>query len=142
MARRWGQISGMKEALATLRDLDDAVAKDILEAAIDAPADFLTDKVQAAAPVSPRANNSTPGSLKASVKKRKGRANRKYKARRSIEASDVAAVPTEFGLSSRNYPAQPWFRPAVDNNRNEAAQMVADKIKDEIENGPWVKGRG
>lgn len=137
-----GYITGMKEALATLRDLDEAVQRDILEEAIDVPTDIMQREVQARAPVSPRANNSTPGSLKASVKKVKPKATKKYRTRREIQATDVAAVPTEFGLSSRDYPAQPWFRPAVDSKRNEAAQALANNIRSQIENGPWVKGRG
>jgi HK97 gp10 family phage protein len=132
-----GRIEGMTEAREALQQLGEHAQKIIGREAVNAAADLLVPEVARGAPVSGRARNPTPGSLQRSVRKRDAR-RRKTEVRVEVIADDVAAVPNEFGTSKMA--AQPFFRPAVDRNRERAARAVADTVKDEVENGPWVKG--
>lgn len=119
-----------------MRALSDHAQKQIGKVALKAGADVAVPRVRARAKVSTRASDPTPGSLQKSVHDKAGRA-RKGVDTRSIIADDVAAVPKEYGLTRRNYPAEPFFRPAMDAARADIGQAIADAIKDEVENGPW-----
>lgn len=139
MARRGtGYVTGMKEAREALHQLEAAVQRQIGLSALNAAGDVFVGEIQRRAPVSARGRNPTPGSLKASVKKKASR-SRKNLARIEIRADDVAAVPNELGTSKM--PPHPFFRPGVDAKRGEAAQALGDKLRTEIESGPWVKGK-
>lgn len=127
-----GFIDGMKGAREALQELSRATQRNVGKRALKAPAALLAAAVKAAAPVSARSGNKTPGSLKASVGTRDTKAQRGT-VRRTVIADDVAAVPTEFGLANRKYAAKPWFRPAVDANREAAARSLAEGVKIEIE---------
>ena len=143
MARNTGQtghIEGMKEAREALQALGAHVERQVGKLAVNAAADVFIPEIRRRAPVSTIPTNPTPGSLKQSIGKKQSR-SRKNLARVEIRADDVAAVPNELGLSRRDFPIQPFMRPAINAKREEAAQALADKIRDEVENGPWVKGR-
>lgn len=131
MARgKWGEITGMREARETLQQLARASQTAVGKRALRAPAAVLVQRVKDKAPVSKRASDPTPGSLRESV--REGRASsRKGQARIEIIAQDIAAVPNEFGTSKMA--AQPFFRPAVDAGREEAAQAMAEAVKSEVD---------
>lgn len=133
------RLEGVGGTLKAMRALSDHAQNQIGKVALKAAADELTPRVKARAKVSSRSGNPTPGSLQRSIGDKPGRA-RKGVATRAIIADDVAAVPKEYGLARRNYPAEPFFRPAIDSGRGAAAQAIADAIKDEVENGPWAKG--
>lgn len=126
----------MKEARRALQKLSAYAQKQIGKNALKAAADKLTPRVKARAKVSSRAGDPTRGSLQRSVRDKAGRAKKGVETR-AIIAEDIAAVPKEFGLARRNYPAEPWFRPAVDSGRQEAGEALADSIKNDVENGPW-----
>jgi hypothetical protein len=130
------RIEGMGPAVKRLRALSAYAEKQIGKAALKAAADKLVPRVKARAKVSQRANDPTRGSLQRSVRDKPGRAKKGVETR-LIVAEDVAAVPKEFGLSRRNYPAEPFFRPAIDSGRQAAGEAVAESIKDNVENGPW-----
>lgn len=126
----------MKEARAALQKLSAYAQKQIGKVALQAAAKIGSERVKARAKVGSRANDPTRGSLQRSVRDKPGRP-RKGAETRLIVAEDVAAVPKEFGLSRRNYPAEPFFRPAIDGAREEMGRAVADTVKDQVENGPW-----
>jgi hypothetical protein len=130
------RLEGMKEARETLRKLSAYAEKQIGENALAAAERKLTARVKAKAKVSTRANDPTRGSLQASVRGKKGRPKKGVQTR-LIVAEDVAAVPKELGLTRRNYPPEPFFRPAVDSGRQEAAEALAESIKHDVEHGPW-----
>lgn len=136
---RSGHIEGMKEARESLQQLNRHVQGLVGKVAVNAAADVFVDAITARAPVSDRPGNPTPGSLKRSIRKRSLRRTKNI-ARVEVIVDDVAAVPKEFGLATRDYPAEPFARPAVDDNRERAARALAGALKDEIEHGPWVKG--
>lgn len=135
------RLEGMGPSLKALRQLSDHVQKKVGKIALKAGAQPLVTRVKGKAKVSSRADNPTPGSLRQSVHDKPGRPSRGMDTR-AIIADDVAAVPKEFGLARRDYPAEPFFRPAVDAGRAEAGQAIADAIKNEVENGPWVAAKG
>jgi HK97 gp10 family phage protein len=130
------RIEGMKDATAALRKLSDYAQKQIGKNALKAAADVLTPRVKARAKVSGRAGDPTRGSLKASIRDKPGR-KKKGVETRVIIAEDVAAVAKEYGLTRRDYPAEPFFRPAVDSGRRVAGEALAQSIKDDVEHGPW-----
>ena len=136
------RIEGMEECIRSLHQLDAIAQRDIGEYALDGAMDVFVGAIRAKAPVSPRASDATPGSLKASVRKRKARATKKYLAKGEVSINDPAAAPLEFGLSSRDYPAEPFARPGVDAARGTAGEVVASRVREKVEHGPWVKGHG
>jgi hypothetical protein len=136
------RIEGLGDCIKSLHQLDAAIQRDVGEYALDGAMDVFVGAISNRAPVSPRASDATPGSLKASVRKRKARATKKYLAKGEININDPAAAPLEFGLSSRDYPAEPFARPAVDDARGHAGEVVASRVRERVEHGPWVKGRG
>lgn len=139
MARgKFGYIEGMKGAREALQQLDAHTQKVIGKRAVNAAADVFVAEIARRAPVSSRPSDPTPGSLKRSVRKRPSRSTKNL-ARAEVVADDVAAAPNEFGTSKMA--AQPFMRPAVDSKREAAAQAVADSVREDVEHGPWVRGR-
>lgn len=130
------RVEGMGPALQALRKLSLHAQNKIGKVALKAAADTLVPRVKAKARVSERSDDPTRGSLRDSVTSKPGRA-RKGVDTRAILVMDVAAVPKEFGLSRKDYPAEPFMRPAIDSGRAEAGQALADSIKNEVENGSW-----
>jgi HK97 gp10 family phage protein len=130
------RIEGMGPSLANLRRLSEYAEKQIGNNALKAGAAVAVKRVKAKAKVSSRANDPTRGSLKESVRDKPGRAKKGVDTR-AVIVEDVAAVAKEFGLSRRNYPAEPFARPAIDSAREEIGQAIADSVKNDVENGPW-----
>lgn len=130
------RLEGVGPTLKNMRALSNYAQNKIGKIALKAAADTLVPKVKAKARVSERPDDPTRGSLRDSVVSKAGR-TRKGVDTRAILATDVAAVPKEFGLTRKNYPAEPFFRPAVDAGRADAGQALADAIKNEVENGSW-----
>lgn len=126
----WGRVEGMKEAREALQELDRRTQIGVGKRALRAPGEVFVRAVKAKAPVSRRAGNPTPGSLRESITIGDARTSR-GSARLAIIADDVAAVPNEFGTSKMT--AQPFFRPAVDAHRAEAAGAMADSVKTEVD---------
>lgn len=127
------EILGMKEARQKLQNLDAAVQRHIGLKGLNAAARLFAAEMSRRAKVSSRGRDPTRGSLKAAPKAGKARKTKRAMATVAIVIDDPAAVPQELGLARRNYPAQPFARPAVDSKRDEAAQLLADTIKAEID---------
>jgi HK97 gp10 family phage protein len=125
------RIEGFRECREALQELSTTVQRNVGRRALQVPAGIIRDAVEARAPVSPRGSNQTPGSLKASIKVGKENSKR-TEAKLHVIAEDVAAVPLEFGLTSRDYPAQPFFRPAVDSVEGQALQGFANALRPEV----------
>lgn len=130
MGGRVTRLEGFREAREQLHSLAKAAQTKIGNRAIMVPATVLADAVRAKAPVSTRERNKTKGSLRDSVKAAK---SRKEKGRPTavVLAEDVAAVPNEFGTSKMQ--PQPFFRPAVDANRDAAGRAFAEALKTEVD---------
>jgi hypothetical protein len=128
-----GQIAGMREARETLQELSRAVQTNVGKRSLkNGPAPVFVAAIKSRARVSSRANDPTPGSLRDSVKVGKS-SSRRGQARQEIVAEDIAAVPNEYGLKHRNYPAQPFFRPGIDSARAPAAAALAGQLKVEVD---------
>lgn len=128
----WGRIEGLRECREALQELSKTVQRNVGKRALKAPAAVLVRHIKAKARVSSRANNPTPGSMREAVKDVDARPE-KGRATRVILVEDVAAVPNEFGLARRDYPAKPFVRPGVDNGRVEAAEAMAEAVKREVD---------
>jgi hypothetical protein len=130
------RLEGMGPAIANLRKLSEYAQKQIGKNALQAGAAVAVKRVKAKAKVSTRANDPTPGSLKESVRDKPGRAKKGIDTR-AVVVEDVAAVPKEFGLTRRNYPPEPFARPAIDGAREEIGPAIAESVKNDVEHGPW-----
>lgn len=136
MAKGVSRIEGMGPAIANLRKLSAYAQSQIGMNALKAGAAVAVKRIKAKAKVSSRSNDPTRGSLQASVRDKAGRA-RKGIDTRAVVVEDVAAVPKEFGLTRRNYPPEPFARPAIDSGRTEIGEAIAESVKDDVEHGPW-----
>lgn len=125
------RLEGFKECREVLQELSKTVQRNTGRRALEVPAGIIAEAVKARAKVSDRAGNQTPGSLRESIKVGKERA-KGTQARIHVIADDVAAVPKEFGLTGRDYPAEPFFRPAVDAVANAAINAFAAALKPEV----------
>ncbi len=114
----------MKACREALAELDRLTQRNVGKRALRAPAEVIAGRVKANAPVSSRPGNKTPGSLRASVEV-KSPTSSKGRARITIVADDVAAVPMEFGRTGQ--PARPFFRPAVDSASDAAGEAMAGR---------------
>jgi hypothetical protein len=122
----------MREARETLQELGKRVETRVGQRSLMiGPGAVIEKAVSARAKASTRSNNPTPGSLKASPKVVKSR-KEKRGPRAAVLVEDPAAVPKEYGLRSRNYPPEPFFRPAVDASREQAGQAMAEALKSEV----------
>lgn len=126
------RLEGMRQARETMQELSKAVQRNIGKRALQQPAGIIAREVEVRAKVSNRVGNPTPGSLKASpvvvpAKSEKGRP------RVAVLVEDEAAVPKEYGLGRKDYPAEPFFRPAVDAKRAQAGQAMADAVRAEVD---------
>jgi HK97 gp10 family phage protein len=123
-------IEGMREAREKLQDLAKAAQTRIGNRSLERPAKVFVRRIKAKAQVSGRPGNPTPGSLRESISDAKARKER-GRPTRVIIADDVAAVPNEYGTSKMA--AQPFFKPAIDEGREEAGQAMADALKEEVD---------
>jgi hypothetical protein len=105
------KLEGFRECIAGLEEFSRTVAGNVVKRALVPPANLVGNAAQVRAPVSTAPHNPTPGSLKASKAIKPGRGSKTPTV--AVLFNDPAAVPTEYGLTSRNYPPKPWFRPAV-----------------------------
>lgn len=137
-----GRIEGMKEAREALQQLTRTVQRNVGRRALAAgPGKVFVRAISARAKVSGRAGDPTRGSLKASPKVVSARA-KKGAAAVAVLVDDPAAVPKEKGLARRNYPAEPFMRPAVDASRDEAAQAMAAEVKREVDEAARRAAKG
>lgn len=129
---KWGRIEGMREARKTLDELTRAVQRNVGKRALNASGEVFVKEVAARANVSQRVTNPTPGSLKASPRVVPARPQ-KGQVRVAVIVEDPASIPQEFGLTRRDYPADPFFVPAIEAKRNEAAHEFAEALKKEVD---------
>lgn len=128
-----GQIEGMKEAREALQDLERRIRNQVgKRSLLNGPAPVFVQSIKSKARVSSRSRDPTPGSLRDSVKAVNSRME-KGRPTVAILADDLAAVPNEYGLKHRNYPAHPFFRPGIDAVREEAGLAMAEQLKSEID---------
>lgn len=133
MVRPISRIEGLKECREALQQLSRTVQRNVGKKSLrNGPAPVLVASVKRRAPVSSRATDPTPASLQQSVHAVDSRPE-KGRATMAIVAEDPAAVPTELGLSGRNYPAQPWFRPGIDDASEAAFAAMAAQLKIEVD---------
>lgn len=125
------ELVGFKECREALAEFSRTVAGNVVKRALIPPAEIIGRAAQAAAPVSTRPHNPTPGSLKASMTISPGKGSKTPSV--AIIFNDAAAVPIEYGLSGRRYPAQPFFRPAVDANETAALHAFGAALKPGVE---------
>lgn len=133
MAKGIVRIEGFRECREALQDLSKAVQRGVGRRALLAPAGVIVAAVRSRAPVSSRPGDPTPGSLRDSITVRPEKSSRRSVAQVAVVAEDDAAVPKEFGLARRDYPPEPFFRPAVDAARMAAAQAFAAALKPEVD---------
>jgi hypothetical protein len=88
--------------------------------------------ISANAPISNDPHDKTPGSLKDSprVVPEKGK---RGGAQLAVVVEDPAAVPNEFGLSGKDFPAKPFARPAVDRIKGATLIAFGAALKPEID---------
>lgn len=128
-----GQIAGLREARETLQELGKSVRTSVGKKSLrNGPAPVFVASIKSKARVSSRANDPTPGSMRDAVKAGKA-SSRRGQARLEIVVDDVAAVPNEYGLKHRKYPAKPFMRPGIDHAREPAAVAMAEQLKIEID---------
>lgn len=128
-----GQIAGMREARETLQELGKTIATRVGKAALkNGPAPVFIAAIKSKARVSSRANDPTPGSMRDAVKIGKA-SSRRGQARLEIVVDDPAAVPNEYGLKHRKYPAHPFVRPGIDAARGAAAAAMAEQLRIEVD---------
>ena len=128
-----GTLAGMREARETLAELSKTVARNVGKRALkQGPGLVFVRSIKSKARVSSRANDPTPGSMRDAVEVVDSRAE-KGRATVAILVDDVAAVPNEFGLKHRKYPAKPFMRPGVDSARIEAAEALAVELRSEVD---------
>jgi hypothetical protein len=128
-----GQISGLREAREAMQELERRVRNRVGKKALkNGPAPVFVASIKSKARVSSRASDPTPGSMRDAVKAVNSRMER-GRPTVAIIADDMAAVPNEFGLHHRNYPASPFFRPGIDAVRAEAGEAMAGALKSEMD---------
>lgn len=127
------RIEGFKECREALQELSKAVQRNVGKRALLAPAGLVVAAVKARAPISTRPGDPTPASLRDSVTIMPEKAAQRGVAQIAVVAEDEAAVPKEFGLASRDYPAEPFFRPAVDAVRIPSLHAFAAALKPEVD---------
>lgn len=126
------EMKGFKECREALQELTARVQKNVGKRALKPAAEVIRAEVASRAKVSSRPGNPTRGSLKAApevVVSKAGKSGPKM----AVLVDDIAAVPKEFGLSTRDYPAEPFFRPAIDAKSDEAARVFGQALKAEVE---------
>jgi hypothetical protein len=123
----------MREAREALADLSRTVQRNVGKRALKAgPGAVFVHSIKGKARVSTRATDPTPGSMRDAVKVVDSRTE-KGRATVAILVDDIAAVPNEFGLKHRNYPAQPFVRPGIDAARPAAAEAMGIELKREVD---------
>ena len=125
------ELAGAKETREALQELTKTVQRNVGRRALRVSAQIIASATEARAPVSSRASNRSPGSLKQSVDVVPHRS--KVGAAIAVIVKDVAAVPVEFGLTNRNYAAQPFFRPAISASESAAIAAFEAALKQEVE---------
>lgn len=128
-----GEIAGLREARETLQELGKSVATSVGKKSLkNGPAPVFVASIKSKARVSSRASDPTPGSMRDAVKTGKV-SSRRGQARLEIIVDDPAAVPNEYGLKHRKYPAHPFVRPGIDHARAPAAAAMAEQLKVEVD---------
>lgn len=127
------ELKGLKEVREGLAEFSRTIARNVGRRALLVPANIIGDRAQANAPVSTRPFNKTPGSLKASKEVKPAKTERRSIATVAIIFRDEAAVPTEYGLTTRDYPAQAWFRSAIDATIGQAEASFGRALTEEVE---------
>jgi len=127
------ELRGLKEVREGLAEFSRTIARNVAARALMVPANIIADRAQANAPVSNRPSDPSPRSLKNSKRVVRGKAGRGAMATVAIIFQDDAAVPTEYGLTTRDYPPQGWFRAAVDATNAQAQASFGSALTQEVE---------
>lgn len=130
MAVRRSLLQGAIECRESLRELRRGVRKGVGNRALIAPGKMIADAIAARAKVSARPSDPTPGSLKAAPRVVKAKARRGASAV-AVLIEDEAAVRKEYGLAHRDYPAEPFARPAIEASLPAANIVAAEAVKTE-----------
>lgn len=126
-ARRWGTyIDGAEDLVQLFQDMEET-AEEILENATKKAADMVLDEAKRRVPV-------RTGKLKDSLEIKKEKRKKKIKAVHQVRSKGVSQGGVRYAFAVENGTrlarAQPFLRPAVDENR----QKIINIIKEEIEN--------
>ena len=132
MAKGVTRLAGMREAREALQQLSKAVQRGVGKRALRVPARIVAEDTDRRAKVSSRASNPTPGSLKASPQVVDAKSE-KGSPRIAVLVEDPAAVPKEYGLGQKDYPAEPFFRPAVEAVREVAGRAMTAALRQEVD---------
>jgi HK97 gp10 family phage protein len=124
MAKTRNVVRGDKEILAYLKTLDKEV-KDILSEAAEAGAKIVYDDARSNVPVD-------TGNLRESIEMKEGKKTEK----RAIWQVRINLKKAFYGafveLGTKNRPARPFLRRAVDRNKRRIGDKVIDVIKNKI----------
>jgi len=128
MAIRSGVLQGASECRDSLRELSRGVRKGVGNRALKIPGAIIARAIEARAAVSTRPSDPTPGSLKAAPKVVSAKAKRGQSAV-AVLVDDEAAVRKEYGLSHKDYPADPFARPAIATALPAAGFALVEAVK-------------
>lgn len=133
MAKR-AKIDGLRELERTLADLPKATGKNVLRRVLKKAAAPIETTAEALAPRfsgTLKSNIATGTRLTRRQAQMVRKANSKSSAEIHVGTSDPAGIQTEFG--NVNQDAEPWLRPAWDQNKDGALDTIANDLGGEIE---------
>lgn len=127
------RIDGMKECRESLQELSRSVQRGVGRRSLAAAAEIFKRRIEQRAPVGhrPSSPGDEPGGLKESIKVVTARARRGDDARIAILATDQASAHVEYG--THKMAAQPFFRPGIEDGRNEAGLAMAASLREEVD---------
>ena len=123
------EIKGLKEVNRALKVLPERVQKNILTAGVRAVASDFAKSAKRLAPVD-------SGDLKKSIKVKKRRSKNRSYVRFTVGVDKTKfhvfyGHMIEFGTA--NIPAQPFMRPAFEQNKHSAVQKITHKIRQRLD---------
>lgn len=127
------KVEGLRELEAALADLPRATGKNVLRRVLKKAAAPIESTAEALAPhlTGTLERNINMGSR---LTRRQAQMVRKADSKSSAEihvgTADPAGIQTEFG--NVNQAAEPWLRPAWDQNKQAALDMIASDLGEEI----------
>lgn len=122
MARGLSRIDGFREASKQLNDMGKAAARGVGRRSLGIPAEMLARRVRQNVPV---LTGETYESIDVEPSKTK------IGVAVEVVAAHIAAVELEFGNSHQV--ATPFFRPAVDSDKDKRFQAFADALMIEVD---------
>ncbi len=127
------RIEGFREAADTMATLSRAVQRGVGRTVVTGAARILLAEWQARAPklTGLLIDSISVGNNRLTKKAAREARTRPGAVEVAVIASDVAAVPTEFGRKGQE--PEPWARPGIDAKREELMQYGADHIKKAVD---------